>query len=78
MNKLDNETLKARYDAALVQIEKGKTTRSGETTGVMLLAASFSEASDAYGLEKAAFFAKFFCINFAMIAAVLLFWQVGF
>ncbi len=72
-NKLDEATLRARYDAGVKAHNRQKKQRVGETGALMLAAAVFDETMADKRMAKAAHAAQLFCIAAAFILPNLLF-----
>ncbi|KUF10044.1 hypothetical protein [Pseudoponticoccus marisrubri] len=66
-NRLSEEELRARFNAAKSKIEREKQARTGETAALMLAVAAFDEERRKPRAQKAVHVAQLLCIAFAFI-----------
>lgn len=72
-NRLDEATLRARYEAGVRAHKRGQQQRVGETAALMMAVEAYDEAVSGRRLAKAAHAAQLFCIAAAFIIPNLLF-----
>lgn len=72
-NRLDEATLRARYEAGVRLHTRAKQQRQGETAALMLAVAAYDEAVARKPLARMAHAAQLFCIGAAFVIPNVLF-----
>jgi hypothetical protein len=77
-NRLDEATLRARYETGVAKHNRQKKQRLGETEALMMAAAIYDETMSDKRMTKVAHAAKLFCIGSAFVLPNLLFMAYAF